>query len=117
VQDNVLAKYPDRDVAVTVVWFNMVRTDERGRWPRDEIVDARARHLWDEGKLLGRALAGHPDLAAWRPVAWDVWLLYPAGTMWDAGTVPVPEARGRTIIRTRDALDRAIAALPRKLSP
>jgi hypothetical protein len=79
VQDDVLAKYPDRDVAVTVVWFNMVRTDARDRWPRDEIVDRRTRHYWDAGRLVGTALAGRPELAAWRPVAWDVWLLYPAG--------------------------------------
>ena len=110
-QDDVLAKYPDRDVAVTVVWFNMVRTDARDRWPRDEIVDRRARHVWDAGKLVGTALAGREELASWRPVAYDVWLLYPAGTTWDV-TAPVPEARGRTIIKTRAALDAAIRALP-----
>ena len=109
-QDDVLAKYPDRDVAVSVVWFNMVRTDERDRWPRDEIVDRRARHFWDARKLVGSALASRDELSAWRPVAWDVWLLYPAGTRWDV-TVPVPAARGRTIINTRAALDQAIAAL------
>ena len=108
-----LARYPDRDVSVTVVWFNMVRTDARDRWPPYEIVDPRARHLWDEAKLVGSALAARPELAAWRPVAWDVWLLYPAGTTWDC-EAPVPEARGRTIIKTRDALDQAIAALPRR---
>ena len=105
-----LAKYPDRDVAVTVVWFNMVRTDARDRWPRDEIVDRRARHYWDAGKRVGTALAGRPELAAWRPVAWDAWLLYPAGTTWEA-TAPVPVARGRTIIKTRTALDQAVRAL------
>ena len=78
-----LANDPDRDVAVTVVWFNMVRTYARDRWPRDEIVDRRSRHYWDSGKLVGTALAGRPELAAWRPVAWDVWLLYPAGTTWE----------------------------------
>ncbi len=106
-----LAKYPDRDVAVTVVWFNMVRTDARDRWPRNEIVDKRARHLWDAGKLVGTALAGRDELADWRPVAWDAWLLYPAGTTWDQ-TAPVPAARGKTIIRTRAALDDAMRALP-----
>ena len=106
-----LAKYPDRDVAVTVVWFNMVRTDERGRWPRDEIVDPRARHLWDPGKVVGTALGGMDELAEWGPVAWDAWLLYPAGTTWETSG-PVPAARGRTIIKTRAALDAAIRALP-----
>lgn len=110
-QDDVLSKYPDRDVAVTVVWFNMVRTDARDRWPRNEIVDRRARHLWDPGKVVGSSLASRAALAAWRPVAWDAWLLYPSGTTWDV-TTPVPAARGRTIIKTRDALDAAIRALP-----
>ena len=110
-QDDILAKYPDREVAVSVVWFNMVRTDARDRWPRDEIVDRRARHFWDVGKVVGTALAGRDELADWRPVAWAVWLLYPAGTMWDV-TAPVPAARGRTIIKTRAALDNAIGALP-----
>jgi hypothetical protein len=111
VQDDLLAKYPDRDVSVSVVWFNMVRTDARDRWPRDEIVDPRARHYWDEPKLVGRALAARDELASWRPIAWDAWLLYPAGTAADVAGV-VPATRGRTIIKTREALEREIRALP-----
>lgn len=106
-----LKKYPNRNVAVSVVWFNMVRTDERDRWPRDEIVDSRARHFWDLHKVVGTALAAREDLAGWRPVAWDVWLLYSADTTWDSAP-PAPAARGRTIIKTRTALETAIAALP-----
>jgi len=106
-----LAKYPDRDVSVSVVWFNMVRTDARDRWPRDEIVDGRVRHYWDEAKLVGRALAAPKELASWRPVAWDAWLLYAAGTTWDVDGA-VPATRGRTIIKTRDALEREFQALP-----
>jgi hypothetical protein len=60
---------------------------------------------------VGTALASREELASWRPVAYDVWLLYPAGTTWDV-TAPVPAARGRTIIKTRAALDAAIRALP-----
>jgi hypothetical protein len=108
----VLARYPDRDVAVGVVWFPMVRTDARDRWPRNEIVDARARHFWDENKLTGKALAAREELARWRPVAWDVWLLYPPGVTWDA-EAPVTPRRGRTIIGTRDELDDAVAAIPK----
>jgi hypothetical protein len=111
VQDDVLAKFPDRDVAVFVVWFNMVRTDERARWPRDEIVDPRATHFWDTQKAVGKALAAREEVKAWRPVAWDVWTLYPAGVRWDAGT-PAPGSYGRTIIRTRRDLAAAVAALP-----
>ncbi len=110
-QDDALGKLPDRRVAVFVVWFNMVRTDERGRWPRDEIVDPRAMHFWDARKTVGTALAAREELKAWRPVAWDVWALYPVGAQWDAA-VPAPASSGRTIIRTRKELAAAIAALP-----
>jgi hypothetical protein len=111
VQDRVLAAYPDREVAVQVVWFNMVRTDARDRWPRNEIVDARAEHFWDEEKVVGRALAQREELAEWRPVAWDVWLMYPPGVTW-TDDAPRPTRRGRTIIGTRDPLDEAFRALP-----
>jgi len=107
----VLAAYPDRDVRVHVVWFNMVRTDARDRWPRDEIVDDRATHYWDEDKAVGRALASREELAGWRPVAWDVWLLYPPGVTW-GDDAPLPAARGRTIIGTREELDAAIRDVP-----
>lgn len=110
-----MAKYPDRDVAVSVLWFNMVRTDARDRWPRDEIVDARARHFWDQAKVVGTALAAREELRDWRPVAWDVWLLYPAGVRWERDA-PLPSARGRTIIKARQALDAAVAALPARVT-
>jgi hypothetical protein len=113
VQDHVLAAYPDRRVRVYVVWFNMVRTDARDRWPNNEIVDARARHLWDEGKLVGRAIAADEAHRGWRPVAWDVWLLFAPESEW-AGRVPAPVESGRTIIRTRNRLDARFAALPRQ---
>lgn len=106
-----LAAYPDRDVRVLVVWFNMVRSDARDRWPTDEIVDPRAVHFWDEEKLVGRALAERPELADWRPVVWDAWLLYPPGVTWN-NEPPEAEAEGRTIIGAREELDQVFRALP-----
>jgi hypothetical protein len=113
VQEDVLAKLADRDVAVFVVWLRMVRTDARDLWPADAIVDPRVTHYWDEAKAVGKALAARDDLAAWRPVAWDVWAVFPAGARWDDAP-PRPAAFGRTIIKTRRQLAEAVAALPRK---
>jgi hypothetical protein len=113
VQEDVLAKLADRDVAVLVVWLTMVRTDARDLWPADAIIDPRATHYWDEAKAVGKALASRDDLSAWRPVAWDVWAVFPAGVRWDDAP-PRPAAFGRTIIRTREQLAEAIAALPPK---
>lgn len=106
-----MAKYGDRDVRVFVVWLRMLRTDARSEWPRNEIVDPRATHFWDERKAVGIALAARDDLKGWRPVAWDVWVTYPPGATWTA-EAPRPAASGRTIIRTRDQLVAAIAVLP-----
>jgi hypothetical protein len=111
VQDNVLAKLGDRDVKVFVVWLAMRRTDARSEWPRNEIVDPRATHFWDERKAVGTALAARDDLKSWRPVAWDIWAMFPAGTIWIAD-VPRPIASGHTVIGTRDQLEAAVAALP-----
>ena len=106
-----LDRYTDRDLAVSVVWFNMVRTDERSRWPSDEIVDARARHYWDDGKVVGRAVAARAELASWGPVAWDAWLLYPPGVTWETDA-PLPASYGRTILKSRQQLVEALRALP-----
>jgi hypothetical protein len=89
----------------------MLRTDARSEWPRNEIVDPRATHFWDERKAVGTALAARDDLKGWRPVAWDIWAMFPPGATWTEN-VPRPIATGRTIIRTRDQLEAAVAALP-----
>ena len=109
--DDVLAKFGDRDLRVYAVWLPMLRTDARSEWPRNEIVDPRATHLWDAGKAVGSALAARDDLKTWRPVAWDIWAMFPAGATWSADA-PKPMASGKTIIRTRDELSAAVAALP-----
>jgi hypothetical protein len=111
VQDDLLAKYRDRDLAVLVVWLSMLRTDDRSEWPRDEIVDRRAMHYWDRDKVVGTVLAMREDLKAWRPVAYDIWAMFPPGITWSADA-PRPVASGRTIIGTRDRLAAAVAALP-----
>jgi hypothetical protein len=113
VQEDVLAKLADRDVAVSVVWLTIARTDARDLWPADAIIDPRATHYWDETKAVGKALASRDDLARWRPVAWDVWAVFPAGVRWEDAT-PRPAAFGGTIIKTRQQLAEAVAALPRK---
>jgi hypothetical protein len=110
VQEDVLAKLADRDVSVSVVWLKMVRTDARDLWPNDAIVDPRATHYWDEAGQVGRALASREELAAWRPVAWDAWAVFPPGARWDT-VPPQPTAFGRTIIRTRQQLYEAVAGL------
>ena len=37
--------------------------------------------------------------------------MYPPGVTWN-GEAPLPAAFGKTVLRTRDQLERAVAALP-----
>jgi hypothetical protein len=108
VQDDLLAKYRDRDLKVYVIWLTVLRTDARSEWPRNEIVDPRATHYWDEGKVVGAAIAAREELKSWRPVAFDIWAMYAPGTTWSA-EAPRPNGSGRTILRTRDQLRQAVA--------
>jgi hypothetical protein len=111
-----LATYGDRNFKVYVVWLKMLRTDTRSEWPRNEIVDPRATHYWDEARIVGTALAARDDLKAWRPVAYDIWAMYPPGTTWTADP-PRPLGSGRTILKTRNQLAAAVGALPVMRTP
>ena len=54
IEKEVLAKYPDEEIVVYAVWFNMVRTDRKSRWKPELMDDDRVTHYWDEGRKLGR---------------------------------------------------------------
>lgn len=74
-----------------VVWVPILDGDDRraasaaaARWPA-------ARHFWDEGGHLSRAvgrLLGVPRDGR----AWDVYLVYPRAARWTAGGPPRPAA-------------------------
>ena len=108
-----LAKLADRDVAVSVVWLTMVRTDARDLWPADAIIDPRVTHCWDEAKAVGSArLARRPRRVAARRLGTSG-PCFSAGARWDDAP-PRPAAFGGTVIKTRRQLAEAVAALPRE---
>lgn len=51
--------------------------------------DARVKQLWDPDRALGRLLSG--TLSLREAIAWDVYLVYPPNTLWDADLPPMPE--------------------------
>ncbi len=108
-QENVLAKDPSLPLKVYVVWFDMVPGDARGRWPAGAITDPRAVHFWDGTKAVGRLVAARSGLTD-VDVAWDVFLLYPAGARWDADLAS-PAAWGAPVLREKDKLTEGIARL------
>ena len=103
-----LEKHPELRIKVYAVWFDMIWTDSKGRWPRHLIDDPRVEHFWDDEKALGRWYDRR--LGDGKHVMWDTFLLYPPGASLD---VP-PErmlALGSTIVDEREELQKAIEAL------
>jgi hypothetical protein len=77
-----LKAIPDDRLRVHIVWLPMFPGDSR-KWAQtrsDEFSDKRVSYYWDGEKLAGKA---------WQKVlgtnreAWDVYLLYGAGSRWD----------------------------------
>jgi hypothetical protein len=108
VQTDVLERHPELPLKVYAVWFHMVWTDSRGRWPEHLIFDPRVEHFWDEEKVLGRWYSR--QISDGEHVVWDTFLLYPPG----ARLTTRPNrmlAVGATIIEARDELRQAVEKL------
>ena len=51
--------------------------------------DERVNHYWDGERALGRLVSRALNLNA--PVAWDIYLLYSPGAMWNGERLPAPD--------------------------
>ncbi len=72
------------------VWEPILRTDNlRGARKATTILpDDRVRHYWIDGQQVAEAFK--PALGLREEVAWDVYLVYPAGVEWKASRPPKP---------------------------
>lgn len=86
---SVLDRIDDDSLAVHVVWIYAIRSDDYDAAieARQLIADQRARHYWDGDRTLGYALS--PVLGTKMKMAWDVYLAYDKGVVWD-GPIPAP---------------------------
>jgi hypothetical protein len=78
----VLKAIPDERLRVYIVWLPMFPGDSR-KWAQtrsDEFSDKRVSYYWDGEKIAGKAW--QKTLGTKRE-AWDVYLLYGAGSHWD----------------------------------
>lgn len=104
VEDNILDAYPEADIAVIAVWFNMYPGDQKAKWDPIIIDDARVSHYWNEGKQLGRWYAEEGVYTRFGgDIAWDMFILYGPDSKWDEGTQAIISS-GATIIREQDLL-------------
>jgi hypothetical protein len=112
VQRELLEKYPNHDVRVFAIWFNMYPGDDRSRWPPSLLADSRVIHRWDEKKLLGRWYGTRADRmrdrltpeSEWNgEILWDAYLLYGPDVTWDDEPTRLIHW-GRTIVAARETL-------------
>jgi len=77
-----LKAIPDDRLRVHIVWLPMFPGDSR-KWAQtrsDEFSDKRVSYYWDGEKLAGKAWQ---KALGTKREAWDVYLLYGAGSQWD----------------------------------
>jgi hypothetical protein len=113
----------DEDVAVFVVWENVLASDVLG--PSDEVragvADRRVRQFWDPDLRLSAHIHRSVNAAPARygldepldpdDVVWDFVTVFPAGARW-GDDFPVPDYFGGPVI---DAIDELKGALTRLL--
>jgi hypothetical protein len=73
-----------------IVWTPMLATDSLNAANEREIrfSDTRVQQFWDQDRILGQYLSQTLNLKA--SMAWDVYLVYPPNTVWDAALPPTP---------------------------
>ncbi len=77
-----------------VVWSSQLGAEQRHVAPAAELMtDARARHYWDPGLIIGRAyqrLTLGDRILDIGTEAWDVWLLFDRSARWTSSGPPTP---------------------------
>ncbi|MGQ0722044.1 MAG: hypothetical protein ACT4PE_10790 [Candidatus Eiseniibacteriota bacterium] len=81
----------DANLVVYAVWEPILRTDDErsARKATALLPDARVVNYWTDGTELGEAF--QPAIHLTTEPAWDVYLVYPPGVVWEAGEPPAPE--------------------------
>ena len=91
----VLAKHPEPNVRVLVIWLPVIRTDrgppkDKARRPLHDprVIEFWDPQLWASPRMIERAAAmararGEEPEAGPDDVAWDVIGLFPAGVAWE----------------------------------
>lgn len=88
-QGEVLERVKSENLAVFVVWEQILRTDGKvpARRATSLVPDPRAVHYWTDDSDVGRAFQRALNLDE---AAWDVYLLYPPGVEWKGPAAPAP---------------------------
>jgi hypothetical protein len=96
--ERILAKHPQRALAVFVVWQPILATDwgKPGTGALRRLADGRVRQFWDAGHTVARALEHssrgrdlQPGCCFQKDIWWDLMAVYAPGVAWNE-TLPEP---------------------------
>ena len=108
-QREVLDKYPDAELRVYAIGFDVLAGDDRVEVDDSLLMDARVLEFWDNDREVGLWFPQqeeYRDLIG-RPLAWDIYFLYGPEATWDEIPSPLVSS-GSTIIARRDDLQKSI---------
>jgi hypothetical protein len=113
VQSELLDRYPQANLRVYAIWFDMYPGDARSSWPAGLLHDSRVIQRWDEAKAVGTWFGDRTPMmraqlspgSAWRDghILWDASLLYGADARWDSAPTALLHWE-RTIVAGRETL-------------
>jgi hypothetical protein len=85
VQKSILSSFPDADIAVSIVWIDMLETDNAAaaRRAAGMMRDARVMHFHDPNQHAGQAVA-QSLMPESDHAAWDIYLFYAPNAVWNA---------------------------------
>ena len=104
--------YPEADILVYAVWFDVLSGDDRSRWNSDLLDDPRVIEYWDDTQTIGRWFANQDSLnqKVIGPVAWDIFYLFGPDAQWTSVPSPLISS-GKTILGEREHLEATIRPL------
>jgi hypothetical protein len=82
VQKGILKPFPQAPLDLFVIWISMMEGDdsEAARKAVSKFKDERVNQFYDPNQLAGKAFAGSLDHID--EIAWDIYLFYPAKSVW-----------------------------------
>lgn len=104
---SILAKNPDRNLAVYAIWLPMLPDDSRDRW-RPILTDPRVTNFWDQQRVAGRYYAGGRGYQF--GAIYDFFFLYGGDAAWQDRPGGWASS-GTTVINHADQLSKMISAL------
>jgi hypothetical protein len=112
IHDYILKRYPDLNLKVYTVWYEMYPGDSPDDYPEAQLLmrDKRVTHYWDQSKEVGRFYFTAVPTDYKGPIQWDAFYLYDKDSVWEDKPTSLLTF-GRTILEDRKNLSTKIAEL------